>query len=314
MTRWSAAETSISIDYSQELMEAIRGEAGGALFGIRENKHVTLLAFRAGAIDEALARSHETDPELKGMIPVGWFVPHARAATVSMTAAEEAIFQKFFPGRWQVTLVAGAARGGFFIYEPGGSVRREKSYREFELKPLAYARGSDKAQKFGTWGWAAALSFVLGAGAAAAFFLFFWKPAVPPLGLTVGEVEKQLLICWNPAAIANADSATIEVKEPESSRLLNLKRQQLARGAYPLEYTSGDLNLRMTSYGRDGSILLQEGTHYLGHPVAASRDLLEAERLRAENVKLQADLKNQTARVRQLEQRVKALTQPPAGP
>jgi hypothetical protein len=364
--RWSATETSISVEYSPLLMEEIRLyavegsqrilrgglEVGGVLFGIHENRRVTVQAFRKAPIDYALGpafvlsakdkatlsevvRSHEADPELKGMVPVGWFVSHSRAETVSVTAHDEAIFREFFPERWQVTLVVrpargGIARAGFFIHEPDGSLRREKSYREFDLLPMyhasagpapsapspipvANARGSEELRggvKPRTWLWTA-LSFLLGAGAAASFFLFLWKPAVPPLGLTVSEEGKQLLIGWNPASISNADSATIEVKEPGSSRLLQIKGQQLARGAYPLEYTSGDLNFRMTTYARDGSILSQESTHYLGHPAGTSRELSdareEAERLRSENAKLQASLKNQTERARQFEERLKVL-------
>jgi hypothetical protein len=91
--------------------------------------------------------------------------------------------------------------------------------------------------------------------------------------------------------------------EPGSSRLLQIKGQRLARGAYPLEYTSGDLNFRMTTYARDG-ILAQESAHYLGHPAGISRELsdacAEAGGLRSENAKLRARLKDAMARARQL--------------
>jgi hypothetical protein len=342
----TATQTPIQVECSPLLMEAIRVyaaegsqrllrgglEVGGVLFGVHGDKRVTIQAFRKAPIEYAhgpsfvlsekdkaalseVVRLQETDPELKGMVPTGWFVSHSRGETVAMTSHDEAVFSEFFPAPWQVTLVirpvrGGIARGGFFMHE--GASGGEFEVEPLNAGPLAGARGSEEGRavdvrpevvKSHTWLWAA-LSFLLGAGAAAAFFLFLWKPPVPPLGLTISQEGKQLLIAWNAASIASAATATIDVKEPGGSRLLHLKEKQLLRGAYPLEYNSGDLNFRMITYSQDGSILSQENTHYLGYPADTSRELSdareEAERLRSENAKLLHKLK-------QFEERVKVL-------
>ena len=362
----TATQTPVNVEYSPPLMDEIRSyavegsqrllrgglEVGGVLFGLQDSKRVTVRAFRKMPIDYAhgpafvlsgkdkaalseVVRLHETEPELKGMIPVGWFVSHSRGEAIAMTAHDEVIFSDFFPEPWQVTLVVrpqrgGVARGGFFMHD--GRRHEEFDLLPVNLGPLADARGSEDARradgaaetreivKSRAWLWAT-LSFLFGAVAVAAFFLFYWKPPVPPLGLTVSQEGKQLLIGWNAASISRPATATIEVKEPGSSRLLHINDKQLSRGAYPLEYSSGDLNFRMTTYSRNGAMVSQENTHYLGYPADASRELLdareEAERLRLENAKLLYKLKRSEDRVRVLEtiaSAERAAKSPPAQP
>src|SRR5205809_750369 len=103
--RWSAPESLVSVDYSTVVMEHIR-------------------------------QLPKTEKTLSGMVPLGWFVSHTRSVGVSMTAQDQEIFSKFFPDRWDVTLVLrpgrmGVSRAGFFTRDADGGVKIDAPYREF---------------------------------------------------------------------------------------------------------------------------------------------------------------------------------------
>jgi hypothetical protein len=323
----------------------VRGglEVGGVLVGTRQGEAVTIQAFRNSPIVYALgpafllsaqdraafaetARAHETDPDLKGMVPVGWFVSHSRSDSAALTDSDAAIFDEFFKEPWQTTLVlrperSGKARAAFFT-------RTGRSGSEFDLAPAAPAREVaapapetaaprivaatiDPPRSGGRFALAVWVisAFIMGAAASAGYFYGQPKASPPPpppaLGLTVSEEGQTLLLAWNPAAVTGGDTATIEVKDSGGSRLLHLTRPQLARGAYPLAQSGDDVSFRVTAYDNRGSIVTQANTRFIGPPTGPSPELEaargEAERLRVENAELRNRLKTLEERSRVLE-------------
>ena len=396
--RWTAAETSLTVEYAATVVDEIRAfacegfqrflrggiEVGGVLFGTREGKHVRIEAMRKAPIEyhagptysfsekdraafRQVANSHQSDPEMKGMMPVGWFVSHSRSETVAMTDHDAQVFQEFFPERWQVTLVLrparmGIARAGFFLRNSDGTVGTERSYREFDLSPLYIPTGahenrreeqanaaaavasktagassaipenpaphrphiaaaaeqiplhdfvptaSSARRRRNIWPWiTGTLLVLLAAGAAAVYY--YWPRPHAPLQLSAADRGSDLQVEWNVTAIRDAESATIETNEAGDSRLFHLPAQALSRGVYPVPHKAGDVNVRMTTYGADGEVRIQEVARYIGKPVVEKPPEPNPEliRLRAENEKLRADLKTETTRTRQLDRRVKAL-------
>src|SRR5258708_29557181 len=88
------------------------------------------------ALTAQLARDRE-DMRLEGMLVVGWFLSHTRS-DVTLQQSDLDTYSAFFPQPWQVTLVvhpgrAGTMRAGFFVREPDGSVKGERSYQEFNF-------------------------------------------------------------------------------------------------------------------------------------------------------------------------------------
>jgi hypothetical protein len=119
---------------------------------------------------------------------------------------------------------------------------------------------------------------------------------------------------WHPNAIADADTAVIEVKEGDESRLYPIKsRPQMMRGFLPLKRKTGDVNVRFTAYDSHGKVIAQEGTRFLGEApvVPPSQEVIDAraevERLKAENARLQVNVELWTLRARQAEVRVRQL-------
>lgn len=84
-------------------------------------------------------------PELRGLVPVGWF--HTRTRTrLALTPRALEVFNKYFPGPLQVTMVmrpskAGPTMAGFFYRDVDGSVHTDFSYHEFPALPNSDAPG-----------------------------------------------------------------------------------------------------------------------------------------------------------------------------
>lgn len=165
---WSVAESEIVIEYSLVAIEEIRHEVaeglqrlsrggvevGGALYGTRDGRTVSVLAMRPIACEHARGpafllsdkdkellreqlKSEMTNPRLEGMICVGWFLSHTRSE-VMLSESDLEIYSQFFGAPWQVTLVirpgrGGSMRAGFFVREQDGSVKSERSYLEFNF-------------------------------------------------------------------------------------------------------------------------------------------------------------------------------------
>jgi proteasome lid subunit RPN8/RPN11 len=172
---WSTPEIGLTIEYPFEVMEEIRTavcdghqrlahgglEVGGVLFGTRRDTSIRLLTWRPIFCEHALGPSlrlstrdraelarllevAKSDPDLRGLNSLGWFVSHTRS-NLSLSTADVEIYDNFFPALWQVTLIlqptdAGPTRAGFFGRETDGSLRMESSYLEFEVEPLKFPK------------------------------------------------------------------------------------------------------------------------------------------------------------------------------
>lgn len=170
---WSTSEIGLTIEYPLEVMEEIHAavcagqqglahgglEVGGVLFGARRDTSVRLLTWRPIFCEHALGPSFrlstrdraallhllevaKSDPDLKRLESLGWFVSHARS-NLSLSTTDVEIYENFFPALWQVTLIlqptdAGPTRAGFFARETDGSLRTGSSYRDFVLEPLKF--------------------------------------------------------------------------------------------------------------------------------------------------------------------------------
>jgi proteasome lid subunit RPN8/RPN11 len=182
---WQAAGCSIRIDYSRAVMQdlkiaAVDGftrmahggvEIGGVLFGVRDSDGVKVLAHRALECEYAFGPSFtlsdndrrafedllsllNTDRELSGMEPVGWYHSHTRS-DILLSEKDLALYQQFFPDSWQIALVLRPhrfdnVRAGFFFREPDGSVHATSTRHEFVIaslpsKPAAPAPPKQKA-------------------------------------------------------------------------------------------------------------------------------------------------------------------------
>jgi hypothetical protein len=165
---WAVPESPVDVEYSLVVIEEIRQvvadgfqrlqrggiEVGGVLYGTREDRVVRILAMREIACEHArgptfhlsdndraaltaqLARDKE-DMRLEGLLVVGWFLSHTRS-DVTLQQSDLDTYKAFFPEPWQVTMVihpgrAGAMRAGFFVREPDGTVKGERSYQEFNF-------------------------------------------------------------------------------------------------------------------------------------------------------------------------------------
>jgi hypothetical protein len=92
----------------------------------------------------------KSDPDLRGLNSLGWFVSHTRS-NLSLSTADVEIYDNFFPALWQVTLIlqptdAGPTRAGFFGRETDGSLRMESSYLEFEVEPLKFLKETSQRE------------------------------------------------------------------------------------------------------------------------------------------------------------------------
>jgi len=165
---WVVPESPVDVEYSLVVIDEIRQvvadgfqrlqrggiEVGGVLYGTREERIVKVTAMREIACEHArgptfhlsendraalaaqLTRDKE-DSRLQGLQVVGWFLSHTRS-DVTLQQSDLDTYSAFFPEPWQVTMVvhpgrAGTMRAGFFVREPDGSVKGERSYQEFNF-------------------------------------------------------------------------------------------------------------------------------------------------------------------------------------
>jgi proteasome lid subunit RPN8/RPN11 len=165
---WIVAESPITIEYSLVVIEEIRHEVaegfqrlsrggievGGVLYGTFEEGTVRVVAMRPiacehargpgfvlsdkdrMALNEQLLNDRD-DPQLEGLISVGWFLSHTRSE-ISLNESDLEIYGIFFPAPWQIGMVvrpgrAGSMRAGFFVREADGTINSESSYLEFSF-------------------------------------------------------------------------------------------------------------------------------------------------------------------------------------
>ena len=134
-------------------------EIGGVFFGVREPGTLHIRAHRqipcqystgpsftlsvkdqlglSGLLDQAPA-----DPDLAGMMPLGWYHSHTRSE-VFLSPADLQLYSEFFPERWQIALVLKPTnlqptRAGFFFRDRFGAVKSDASVQEFKLEPPGF--------------------------------------------------------------------------------------------------------------------------------------------------------------------------------
>jgi len=165
-----ADDCAVRIAYSRAVMEELSlaatdgfnrlahggVEIGGVLFGVRDPDAVKILAHRALACEyafgpswmlsdndrcalEDLLASPNTDSNLSGMQPVGWYISHTRSEIV-LSERDLQLFQQYFPELWQIALVLrphrfDPVRAGFFFRNPDGSMQAAFSQHEFVIEP-----------------------------------------------------------------------------------------------------------------------------------------------------------------------------------
>lgn len=166
---WSAPQCPFSIHYIHQVFDDIRlaivdafcslprggAEIGGILMGQWQSGRLTISGYAPLECEHAHGPSFSLSPndeqrlhalmaqapaEFPGLVPVGWYHSHTRTE-ISLSEADLAIHQRFFPEPWQVALVLKPhmmrpTRAGFFFRETSGVIHSEAPYEEFLIEPL----------------------------------------------------------------------------------------------------------------------------------------------------------------------------------
>ena len=131
-------------------------EIGGVFFGLREPGSLSIQAQRPIACQystgpsftlsvqdqlglSGLLDEYQTDPDLAGMVPLGWYHSHTRSE-IFLSPADLSLYQEFFPERWQIALVLRPAnlqptRAAFFFRDRWGAVKADAPVHEFNIEP-----------------------------------------------------------------------------------------------------------------------------------------------------------------------------------
>jgi hypothetical protein len=338
---WTTPEVDVKIEYPLEVMDELRVaatdglqrlsrgglEVGGVLFGTRRGSSVRILTWRPIECEHAhgpgFVLSHkdranvtrlldvaQTDHDLQGLTPVGWFLSHTRSDLV-LSPANVDFFNLFFPWGWQITLVLrpgrlGEARGGIFVREADGSLRTESSYREFTIEPLrrdapAAARtpraleplsreksvetdepppaaqpeiAKTRARGPSLWLWAipGCLALLIGGVLLKDRFLTP-APADPSIAFRVLDEGNSLRLEWkrdSPAA-RSAREAVVEIKDGAATSRIVLTPQRLREGNVEYGRQTGDVELSITVYPSGGGNPERESARFVGPPVAGNQ-------------------------------------------
>ncbi|MBL8210669.1 MAG: hypothetical protein JNK87_08155 [Bryobacterales bacterium] len=313
-------------------------EVGGILFGRRVDNTVRVMAWRPMPCEHSrgpafllsnadkqglmqVLESAETDPQLKVLEPVGWYVSHTRQG-LTLTEEDVDIYSRYFAEPWQVTLVlhpdkTGKAQAGFFVRDREGRLRTETSYRVFEINSFRtpsteerpgsakpYARTPEAPRKTRPapppvvaaeaesgmrrpWR-IAAIAAALLVGTLAVSALPRLRNQNPPtsetLQLRLLDAQGQLRVEWDRGhdAIQNAQSATLYINDGGAIPPIQLDQETTQRGSVTYLRLSEDVTVRMVIQ-RKGQPPLQELARYVGTPVpkVPSKELREARATRA---------------------------------
>ncbi|HWR49743.1 MAG TPA: hypothetical protein VN428_01460 [Bryobacteraceae bacterium] len=147
---WSAVGSPLRIEYPAAVLEEICAEAaeglarfrhggtevGGVLYGFERDGLVRVLEYRRLECEYAfgprfvlsdrdragmreLLRAPHRDPDLAGMVVVGWYHSHTRSA-VELSPRDLELYEQFFPAPWQIAVVLrpevhGLSEAAFFL-------------------------------------------------------------------------------------------------------------------------------------------------------------------------------------------------------
>jgi hypothetical protein len=134
-------------------------EIGGVFFGVRCDQKIEIRAhrpimceyltgpsFSLSVKDQlglaGLLAAPETEPELAGMVPLGWYHSHTRSK-IFLSAADLVLYNEFFPEKWQIAMVLRPANlqptcGAFFFRDERGQIAADPPAGEFVMEPPAY--------------------------------------------------------------------------------------------------------------------------------------------------------------------------------
>ena len=223
--------------------------------------YVTTVGYSLSEPEEAkleeLLRSCESDPRLRGMIPVGWYVPRGGRA---LGSGDEFLFERFFPEPWQIALV-GTREGVFYCFRGlDGAVYSEPF-------PIAPARKA-------IWPRVTAVAAVM--ILLAALVLLLWRPAARSattrraagrIGLGVSEKAGQLHIRWERSPeVEAAVGAELEIEDGGGRMRVRLDRTGLLTGSVFYSRWSGSATVRMV-LDRPGLPPIEESVTFSGRPV-----------------------------------------------
>jgi hypothetical protein len=260
--RWCPPQSPVQIEFPPELLHDVRlhsappvralplrwiprlnrvvTQSSGLLFGVRHENHVRVLA--AGA-----------DKHPDGLAPVGTFVCRVRGE-VFLTDEDLANFEKH---RGVLALVVAGGQAGFFVREPDGSVQAIRSHEEFRVADAAsrpVPEGTAAADELPasaprTWqGWkrAVACAGLLAVPAGAFAYL---RPLLPrlPIAVAVREEAGQLVIGWNPRALAQ--NGRLEIRDGSERTVLMLPADT-SSATYGLQ--GHDVEVRLSTDTRAG--------------------------------------------------------------
>lgn len=132
-------------------------EIGGVLFGRNESGAVRICAARPAECEhhygpafelsekdctdfEPLLRAAQTDQELAGLTPVGWYQSTSRRDLGLSDHARE-FFQRFFPEPWQIAMLVTRSKGNplsvaVFVRDSDGRAELHSPAQEFTLDSL----------------------------------------------------------------------------------------------------------------------------------------------------------------------------------
>jgi general secretion pathway protein A len=151
---WAAIVNSVMADFLR--LPYGGTDVGGVLFGARETDRVRILAYRPLECEHAHGPSFQltehdeaglrrlldearVDPDLAGLQPVGWY--HSKHRWLLLTPQDTAVYERYFPEPWQLTLVflrvrsAPCLLGLFFRQENGWVVCSHREFNVIEAQP-----------------------------------------------------------------------------------------------------------------------------------------------------------------------------------
>lgn len=322
---WSPPYSSITIEYSQELLREVRltsllGDASGVLYGTRNGHWIRVVAAQR-ALNQG---GFEGDPRLAGLEPIGVFFARARGK-IFLTESD---LEQFALSDRPVALVVAGTKAGFFLFEADGSIETIKSHEEFGVLgvgPLAgplerrrpERRGLGRpglkrtgpveprvplvappkfmieTLRVGAWVW------MMPAAILAIALLFmtrsYWLPR-PAIALAAHDQFGQLRIRWNPAAAAATPlGVTLEIADGNAHISMPLS-PEFASATY-VRRTS-DVQIHLTAAGHTESVRFF-GADLPVTPLGVTREQVDA--LEAEAQTLDSTLERGTRQIARLQ-------------
>jgi hypothetical protein len=253
--RWAPAQSTVQIEFTPEVVREVRAGSRrapdrGYLFGKRRGNEVQILA--------AIREPKADDPRVAQLEPVGTYAARARGE-VFLTDDDLEQSGRVPDG---VVLVIAGRRCGFFTRELDGSMQAVRSYEEFAVAdagseftsakvltiPGHEKRWKPAQPRTGAWKTAFVASLVL---ALPAMALAYLQPhvALPPIEMSVRENNGQLVIAWDPNALAKGGHLNIDEGDLHTS----IPLAAFGSGVTYLAQSS-DVQVRLTAGDRAGAV------------------------------------------------------------